>query len=159
MAIYYNNENKYAECCKSYRIIWETLKTTKKIVPETLDFNFSANISDVLSNYIAFLSLQPYSEVNHKELQSLSEKEELEKYPEFLHLIKSLLSEEVVSCNVHDYNTNSFELFRDTFVNSKVTISLFSTIFRNSKECWSNTIFVSLANTMVSSPFKGSASS
>ena len=33
MAIYFNNENKFAECCRCYRIIWETLKSTKKTIP------------------------------------------------------------------------------------------------------------------------------
>jgi 26S proteasome regulatory subunit N5 len=77
MSIYFNNENRFADCCRSYRIIWETLKSTKKIIPETLDFHFSASLPDVLSNYIGFLALQPFTEANHKELKTLSEKEEL----------------------------------------------------------------------------------
>jgi 26S proteasome regulatory subunit N5 len=77
MAIYNNNENKITECCRCYRILWETLKSTKKSIPEVLDFNFSANFRDILSNYVGFVSLQPYSEANHKELKLLSEKEEL----------------------------------------------------------------------------------
>lgn len=66
MTIYYNNEKIYDQCCRCYRIIWETLKKTKKIIPEALDFDFSASIRDVLSNYIGFLCLQPHSSVNHK---------------------------------------------------------------------------------------------
>lgn len=77
MASYFNHENRYADACRSYRIIWETLKSTKKSIPQTLDFHFSAAVADVLSNYIGFLSLQPYTEANHKELTLLSEKEEL----------------------------------------------------------------------------------
>lgn len=61
MAIFYNNENKFLEAARCYRIIWETLKNTKKIIPEALDFNFSANLGDVLSNYVGFLVLHPYS--------------------------------------------------------------------------------------------------
>jgi len=66
MAIYFNHENRYADCCRCYRIIWETLKKTKKIISEILDFNFSARVNDVLSNYIGFLALQPFTEANHK---------------------------------------------------------------------------------------------
>jgi len=32
MTIYFNQENKYDLCCRAYRIIWETLKSTKKII-------------------------------------------------------------------------------------------------------------------------------
>jgi hypothetical protein len=77
MAIYFNHENRYADCCRCYRTIWETLKKTKKIISEILDFNFSARVNDVLSNYIGFLALQPFTEANHKELSALSEREEL----------------------------------------------------------------------------------
>lgn len=77
MAIYFNHENRFADACRCYRIIWETLKSTKKNIPQTLDFHFSAAVADVLSNYIGFLALQPYTEANHKELTLLSEKEEL----------------------------------------------------------------------------------
>ncbi len=75
MAIYFNHENRFPDACRAYRIIWETLKSTKKIISETLDFNFSARQADVLSSYIGFLALQPYTEANHKELAQLSEKE------------------------------------------------------------------------------------
>jgi 26S proteasome regulatory subunit N5 len=120
MAIYFNHENRFADACKAYRIIWETLKSTKKTIPETLDFHFSAKQDDVLSNYIGFLALQPYTEANHKELTQLSEKEELEVYPTYLTLINRLLQEEIVSCDVSDYSPDSFELFRDSYPNAKV---------------------------------------
>ncbi len=122
-AIYFNYEGKFSECSKAYKTIWQTLKTTKKMIPQTLDFNFSASFNDVLSNYIGFLALQPYSIENHAELKGLSEKEEIEKYPEFLNLINKLLSEEIISCNISDYNTSAFELFRDSYENTSVTIS------------------------------------
>jgi 26S proteasome regulatory subunit N5 len=77
MASYFNHENRFADCTRAYRIIWETLRTTKKAIPQTLDFRFSAAPADVLSNYIGFLALQPFSEANHKELTQLSEREEL----------------------------------------------------------------------------------
>lgn len=117
-AIYFNYEGKFSECSKAYKTIWQTLKTTKKMIPQTLDFNFSASFNDVLSNYIGFLALQPYSIENHAELKGLSEKEEIEKYSEFLNLINKLLSEEIISCNISDYNTSAFELFRDSYENT-----------------------------------------
>ena len=129
MAIYFNHENRFADGCRSYRTIWETLKKTKKIISETLDFNFSANINDVLSNYIGFLALQPFTEANHKELTALSEKEELEAYPSYLNLINKLLLEEIVSCDVSDYTPESFELFRDSFPNSNVYFWSFRSIW------------------------------
>jgi len=64
LAIYYNHLNNYAECTRCYRIIYETLKVTKKIIPEELDFGFSSSITNVLSNYIGFLALQTWSLVN-----------------------------------------------------------------------------------------------
>lgn len=108
MAIYYNHENNYAQATRCYRTIYNTLKSTKKNIPQRLDFAFSAAADDVLANYVAFLALQPYSEENHKELTQLSEKEELEKYPHYLNLINKLLLEEIVSCDVQEYHPDSF---------------------------------------------------
>lgn len=61
MAIYHNHANNFLEAARCYRIIWNTLKTTKKMLPEKLDFDFSIDISNVLSNYVGFLVLHPYS--------------------------------------------------------------------------------------------------
>lgn len=61
LAIYHNHENNFYEAARCYRIIWETLQTTKKIIPETLGFNFSTNIAHVLGNYIGFLVLEAFS--------------------------------------------------------------------------------------------------
>jgi 26S proteasome regulatory subunit N5 len=71
LAIYYNHMGNYAECTRSYRIIYETLKVTKKMIPEELDFGFSAELSNVLSNYIGFLALQTWSPANEEELKKL----------------------------------------------------------------------------------------
>ena len=49
------------------------------MIPEVLDFDFSASPYNVLSNYIGFLVLQPYSEETHKELEKLSEREDIER--------------------------------------------------------------------------------
>ena len=78
MAIYYNHMKNYIEASRCYRIIWETLKSTKKMLPERLDFDFSINISEVLSNYIGFLVLHPWSPETEQELQKLHDMEELE---------------------------------------------------------------------------------
>jgi 26S proteasome regulatory subunit N5 len=32
-AIYFNHEGKFSECSKAYKTIWQTLKTTKKMIP------------------------------------------------------------------------------------------------------------------------------
>ena len=71
LAIYYNHMGNYAECTRAYRIIYETLKVTKKMIPEELDFGFSAELSNVLSNYIGFLALQTWSPANEEELKKL----------------------------------------------------------------------------------------
>lgn len=71
LAIYYNHMNNYAECTRCYRIIYLTLKSTKKMIPDELDFGFSSNITHVLSNYIGFLALQTWSPANQEELQKL----------------------------------------------------------------------------------------
>lgn len=72
-AIYYNHEKDYPQACRCYRILHETISAGHKEIADTLDFGFSAIKEDVLGNYIAFLTLQPYSEANHKELSTLSE--------------------------------------------------------------------------------------
>jgi hypothetical protein len=41
------------------------------MIPEELDFGFSAEISNVLSNYIGFLALQTWSPANEEELRKL----------------------------------------------------------------------------------------
>ena len=64
LAIYNNHMNNYKECTRCYKIIYETLKATKKIISEELDFGFSASLNNVLSNYIGFLALQTWSPEN-----------------------------------------------------------------------------------------------
>ena len=61
LAIYNNHENNYLETSRCYRIIWETLLKTKKMLPEVLDFGFSTDANTVLSNYIGFLILHPWN--------------------------------------------------------------------------------------------------
>ena len=78
------------------------------MIPETLDFEFSAAPHHVLRNYIGFLVLQPFSEDTHKELTELSEREDIERHSEFHHLIKQFLAEEIVSCTLGDYKPDSF---------------------------------------------------
>lgn len=64
LAIYYNHIAEFKETTRCYKIIYNTLKTTKKIIPEELDFGFSSNLTHVLSNYIGFLALQTWSPQN-----------------------------------------------------------------------------------------------
>ena len=125
LAIYYNHMGNYPECTRCYRTIWETLKVTKKMIPDELDFGFSSNIQHVLSNYIGFLALQTWSEKNEEELKKLQADETLERTPEFLHLINNLLLQEIVTCDISVYNPDKFELFRDSYENAAVNNSLF----------------------------------
>ena len=76
MAIHYNNQNDLPRTSHAYRTIYHTLinKNIKIVLPEVLDFNFSAKKIDVLSNYVGFLVLQPYSASLHQELRGLDEK-------------------------------------------------------------------------------------
>ena len=69
MAFYHNHENNFYEASRCYRIIWETLIKTKKMIPEVLDFGFSTSQSHVLGNYVGFLILEPYSDKTDKELR------------------------------------------------------------------------------------------
>ncbi len=66
LAIYHNHESNYYEASRCYRIIWETLLSTKKLIPETLDFGFNTNISHIFGNYIGFLVLEAFSEKTDK---------------------------------------------------------------------------------------------
>lgn len=117
MATYYNHINDYPQVCRCYRILHATLSANHKPIPDTLDFDFSARKEDVLSNYIAFLILQPHSAANHQELTTLSSDEHLENYPQFLNIINRFLSEEIVSCQLDQYSIESFQLFRDSYPN------------------------------------------
>jgi len=47
----------------------------------------------------------------------------MEKHGAFLHLIKNFLSEEIISCNLDNYNRDSFQLFRNSFRHSEVPIT------------------------------------
>jgi 26S proteasome regulatory subunit N5 len=61
MAIYHNHINNCLEAARCYRLIWATLKSTKKAMPRVLDFNFSIDLNNVIANYVGFLVLHPYS--------------------------------------------------------------------------------------------------
>jgi 26S proteasome regulatory subunit N5 len=123
LAIYYNHMNTYAECTRCYRIIYETLKSTKKIIPDELDFGFSSNLSHVLSNYIGFLALQTWSPANEEELKKLQADETIERDATYSFLIGNLLLQEVVTCDITAYRLDNFELFRDSYENSTVFFS------------------------------------
>lgn len=151
MAIYYNHIKEYPQACRCYRILYQTISANHKPIPETLDFGFSARKADVLGNYVAFLTLQPFSEANHAELNKLSQEEYIEDQSHFLHLITRFLSEEIVSCHLEHYNTGSFELFRDSYPNYEVHLELPSTTSRNSKGCLSSITFALSASTMARS--------
>ena len=92
LAIYHNHEHNFYEAARCYKIIWETLLKTKKIIPETLDFGFSTGNSNVLGNYVGFLVLEAYSEKIDKELKELYQDERIEKYPPVFNLIEQFLS-------------------------------------------------------------------
>ena len=62
MAIYHNHQKNYLDTSRCYRIIWNTLFNTKKMIGERGDFGFSLDVGMVLSNYIGFLVLHPWSE-------------------------------------------------------------------------------------------------
>lgn len=61
LVILHNHNKNYLEASRCYRIIWETLRSTKKMLPEKLDFDFSISTPNVLSNYIGFLVLHPWT--------------------------------------------------------------------------------------------------
>jgi hypothetical protein len=77
MVLYYNQINNFIEASRCYSIIWNTLKSTKKIIPDKLDFNFSIDVNNVISNYVGFLVLHPYSVEIEKQLKGLRDNEEL----------------------------------------------------------------------------------
>lgn len=94
LAILNNHSKNYLEASRCYRIIWETLRSTKKMLPDSgkLDFGFSIIKQDVLSNYIGFLVLHPWTPETEKELTSLKEMEELETNVPVYTLITNFLS-------------------------------------------------------------------
>lgn len=120
MVLYYNQINNFIEASRCYSIIWNTLKSTKKIIPDKLDFNFSIDVNNVISNYVGFLVLHPYSVEIEKQLKGLRDNEELQKNKAVYHLITSFLSEEVVKTDIETYNLDEFELFRSSYKNYEV---------------------------------------
>lgn len=75
LAMYHNHENNYLEASRCYRIMWKTLKSTKKMIGEKLDFGFSIDIHHVLSNYVGFLVLHPWTVETEAELKGLQSDE------------------------------------------------------------------------------------
>ena len=61
LAMYHNHTHNYLEASRCYRIIWKALKSTKKILPEKMDFGFSIDVNNVLSNYVGYLVLHPWT--------------------------------------------------------------------------------------------------
>jgi 26S proteasome regulatory subunit N5 len=71
MVIYYNHINNFIEASRCYSTIWNTLKSTKKIIPDKLDFNFSIDVNNVVSNHVGFLVLHPYTREIEIQLKGL----------------------------------------------------------------------------------------
>jgi 26S proteasome regulatory subunit N5 len=122
MAIYHNSMSNYLEAARCYRIIWATLKSTKQTIPATLDFGFSADLDNVIANYIGFLVLHPYSPETAAELKGLKEDEHLEKHAAVHRLICTFLSEEIVASDLQTYSLDEFELFRPSYKNHEVPL-------------------------------------
>lgn len=123
MATYHNHEHNFYDAARCYKIIWETLLKTKKIIPETLDFGFSTNPPSILANYVGFLVLDAYSDKTEKELRELHADERIEKNPSVYNIIHQFLSEEIISCDLEQYNLNEFPLFNDGFEYCQVFFS------------------------------------
>lgn len=66
LAILNNHNKNYLEASRCYRIIWQTLRSTKKMLPEKIDFDFSISTPNVLSNYVGFLVLHPWTPETEK---------------------------------------------------------------------------------------------
>jgi hypothetical protein len=116
--------NNFLEASRCYSTIWSTLKTTKKIIPERMDFEFSVDVDNVVSNYVGFLVLHPYSQEIEGQLKGLKENEQLEKNRAVYQLITSFLSEEIISTDIFSYNLDQFELFRRSYKNYEVRLFL-----------------------------------
>lgn len=120
LTIYHNHHSNYLEASRCYRIIWNTLITTKKMIPEMSEFGYSLDPLCALSNYVGFLVLHPWSPDTEAELQTLHDDEKIEKNESVYHMITNFLSKEIVPTEFATYRLDEFELFRETYHNGQV---------------------------------------
>ena len=102
--------------------MWQTLTATKKMIPEKLDFDFSASLPNVLANYVGFLVLHPWTPETEKELTGLHEREELESNKAVYTLITNFLSKEIVTTKLDQYSLDEFEMYSAPYKNHQVLI-------------------------------------
>lgn len=120
LAIYHNHHSNYLEASRCYKIIWETLLSTKKMIPEMSEFGYSLDPLSALSNYVGFLVLHPWSPETEGQLEDLHKDEKIEKNESVYYMITNFLSKEIVPTEFKSYNLDEFELFREAYHNGKV---------------------------------------
>jgi len=116
MIFYYAHENKYLENAESYKSIYDVLKKhpeVKASMPQTLEFGFSLDMTNLLENYVLFLVLCTYNNEQVKYLLDLkaSYADSLETQPRLERLVDAVLSTELVSTNIEDYSLTNLEAF------------------------------------------------
>ena len=92
VAIYYNHFSKFYDASQCYKTIWEVMNSTKKDIPDVLDFGFKGGKINSLSNYVGFLVLHPASERSKKQLEALRANKEVEKISHIKQVVDAFLS-------------------------------------------------------------------
>lgn len=113
---FYTHEHKFFENAQSYKAIYDTLKSEEefaKKAPQTTDFGFSLNPTNLLENYVLYLVLNKHTNDQVQHLLELKNKyaSDLEQHPHLRTIVENYLCTELITVNINDYNVNHCELF------------------------------------------------
>lgn len=116
LSAYYGHEKKFFENAECYKAIYDALKKNeevKKKLPDTLDFNFSLNLKNLLENYVLHLVIDTHSPDQVKHLLDLQTKysDDLEQNPHLKNIVENVLSTELINVDPATYNLGNLELF------------------------------------------------
>ena len=78
-------------------------------------FNFNMDMNTVMTNCIFFSIIAPYTDERGELIKEWQEKYQdyLAEHPTLSKIIDILLSDDLISCNVQDWDTQKVEIFRD----------------------------------------------
>jgi len=116
MVIYYTHERKFFENAESYKAIYDALKKNpdvKSKLPSTLEFGFRIDLVNILENYVLYLVLCSHNPEQVKHFHDLKANytADLELQPRLDKLVNAVLSTELISINIIDYNLAGVEPF------------------------------------------------
>ena len=129
--IFYNtHEKKFFDNAVCYKAIYDTLRDKEEVrkkSPQTIDFDFSLNLKNLLENYVMYLVIDTHSPEQVKHLLELQTKyaDDLEQNPHLKNIVESILSRELISVDVVRYDLGGLELFSGNVENTQHHVEQF----------------------------------